>query len=302
MGDMDQGIKRLLQTYPQDLLTVAFPDGDPLYLGPVATDVAMEPQLITDTLQRARVYGEECIIDWEAEAYPSAEMPRRCFEYGTRTDTIHRVPVLSVVLFLQPKGNAPQSPYVRTLGPITIATWHFQSIEMYKLRGSDILRSGLIGLLPLVPFMADRSLEIIAEAAEVIKEQVSDAVQFQTLEGMLSVFGTRLFGRGAIDPIMRRLGMNFDIMAESPLFQEWANAAEARGEQKGLREGMREIVRRSLEVRFGPLDPATLAAVNAASDDSLVAVNLQIATASLDEIRARLTQAPAASTDTPSQP
>lgn len=199
MGDMDQGIKQLLQTYPQDLLTVAFPDGDPAYLGPVATDVAMGPQLITDTLHRARVYGDECIVDWEAEAYPSAEMPRRCFEYGTRADTLHGLPVLSVVLLLQAKGKPPQSPYIRKIGPLTIATWHFQSIEVYKLRGRDILNGGLIGLLPLVPFMADRSLEIVAEAAETIKEHVANKDQFENLEALLAVFGTRFFGRGAID-------------------------------------------------------------------------------------------------------
>ncbi len=295
-------MKGLLQAYPQDMLTVAFPDGDPQYLGPVTTDVAMAPQLVTDTLHHVRIYGAECLINWEAEAYPSAEMPRRCFAYGSRADILHALPVLFVVLFLQPKGKVPQSPYVRKIGPLTIATWHFQSIEVYKLRGSDILSSGLIGLLPLVPFMADRSLEMVAEAARVTKEQVAEPTQFQNLEALLAVFGTRFFGRGAIDPIMRRLAMSTEIIGESPLYQYWVSTAEARGREEGLNEGMRDLVRRSLVIRFGSLDQAAIDAVNAADEDTLIAVNLQIGTASLDEIRARLAQAPATGTDTPSHP
>ena len=290
MGDMDQGIKQLLQLHPQDLLTVAFPDADPLYLGPVETDVAMAPQLITDTLQRARVYGEECIIDWEAEAYPSAEMPRRCFEYGARTDTLHGLPILSLVLLLQPKGNAPSSPYIRKIGPITVATWHFQNIEVYKLKGRDILKDGLIGLLPLVPFMADRSLEIIEEAAGMIKDRVPDKEDFENLEALLGVFGAKFFDATSVKAIMGRFKVSLDIMGDSPLLQELFDLRELKVR--------REDIRLILENRFGSLNADLIHAIDTAELATLRALFQQTLTATLDEIRAKLMHAPTATSET----
>lgn len=100
--------------------------------------------------------------------------------------------------------------------------------------------------------------------------------------------------------------MSTEIIGESPLYQYWVSTAEARGKEQGLNEGihegMRDLVRRSMEVRFGVLDQATTDAINAADENTLIAVNLQIGTASLDEIRARLVQRPATGTDTPSHP
>ena len=315
MGDMDQGIKRLLQLRPQDILTIAFPDAHAEYLGPLATDVAMEPQLITDVLQRARLYGEECAVDFEAEAYPSAEMPRRCFLYGARIDIIHNLPVLSVVLLLQPGGTVMQPPYQRSIGPIPIATWHFQNIEVYRLQGRDILNAGMVSLMPLVPFMADRSLALVEEAARAIQAQVPDKQLVEDLESMLAVFGAKFFGQDAMRSLMGRLTMSFDIMNESPLFREWMADAEekgiargeARGEAKGLStglakgelSGLQRSMRLILASRFGTLDPDLLAAIDAADTTTLEAAIAQSATDSLDQIRASLQQP---STNTSQQP
>ena len=300
MGDMDQGIKRLLQLRPQDILTIAFPDAHAQYLGPLATDVAMEPQLITDVLQRALLYGIECAIDIEAEAYPSAEMPRRCFAYGARIDIIYNLPVLSVVLLLQPGGSVAPPPYQRSIGPIPIVTWHFQNIEVYRLNGRDILNAGMISLMPLIPFMADRSLALIEEAARAIQEQIPDKELAEDLESMLAVFGAKFFGTETMRSLMRRLAMSFDIMKESPLFQEWmAEATEMglqRGVERGMQQGMqqgvlqakRDDMRLLLEKRFGPLDPLLIAAIETANLDKLNAVFIDAISDSLDQIRARL--------------
>jgi hypothetical protein len=159
MADMDQGIKRLLQLRPQDFLNIAFPDAQAEFLGPLETDVAMEPQLITDVLHRARLYGVECAVNFEAQASFASDVPRRMYKYGTRVDGIYDLPVISIVLILQVGGSTPHSPYVRSVGPLQIAAWHFHHIEVYRLIGRDIIEAGMISLMSLVPFMADRSVE-----------------------------------------------------------------------------------------------------------------------------------------------
>jgi hypothetical protein len=303
MGDIDQGVKRLLQLRPQDYLTLAFPNAQPEYLGPLEIDVAMEPQLITDILHRVRLYGVECVVNFEAQAQPDAEMPRRMFKYGARVDIIQDLPVLSVVLIVEPGGKVPPSPYTRTVGPIPILTWHFQNIEVYRLNGRDIINGGMISLMPLVPFMADRSEALFEDAAKTIHGSVGDAAQIESLEGILAAFGARFFGTETVKAIYGRLHMSnslTDLFLTSPLTQEFLAQAKAEGEAKGkaegeakgkaegMLEGMRELLRLSLEQQFGTLAPAILDALNQADRNTLIGIQMHLATLTLDDLRARL--------------
>jgi hypothetical protein len=74
--------------------------------------------------------------------------------------------------------------------------------------------------------------------------------------------------------------MNTSIMDESPLFQEW--------KERVAREGAREAARIVLESRFGPLDPAFVAALDAADTATLRALMPYLATETLEQLRARL--------------
>lgn len=110
MPDMDQGIKRLIQTHPADVLALTLPGAD--YLGTLPVDVAAEPRLALDTLLRVRYKGIECAVDLEAEARARPDMGWRLFEYGARATIVTGLPVLSVVLWLEPGGVPPPSPFV----------------------------------------------------------------------------------------------------------------------------------------------------------------------------------------------
>lgn len=106
MAEMDQGIKRLLQTHPADVLAFAVPGAE--YLGTMPIDVATEPQLVLDTLLRVRYQGVECAVDLEAEAHPQRDIGRRCFEYGSRASIVTGLPIISVVLWLEANGTPPR--------------------------------------------------------------------------------------------------------------------------------------------------------------------------------------------------
>ena len=73
MADMDQGIKRLIQMHPADILSLGVPAAE--YVGPLPVDVATEPQLTLDMLMRARFEGADCAVDLEAEARPRGHRP-----------------------------------------------------------------------------------------------------------------------------------------------------------------------------------------------------------------------------------
>ena len=176
MAEMDQGIKRLIQTHPRDILAFAVPEAE--YLGTLPVDVAAERQLVLDSLLRVRIEGVECAVDIEAEADPDKEMGQRLYEYGSRVHTTTGLPVISVVLWLQSGGKRPTSPYRVRVGRRRIVDWYFEGIALYDIPAQSLLERGITGLLPLVPFCRDGgTLEAIERAAELVKTQATASEQ-----------------------------------------------------------------------------------------------------------------------------
>jgi hypothetical protein len=280
MAEMDQGIKRLLQTHPGDVLELAFPGMR--YLGPLPTDVATEPQLVLDTLFRVRFQGEECAINVEAQSTGDPAMPRRCFEYGARASTAHDLPVLSAVVWLRRPRPAARSAYVMRVGTYRQATWRVKNIEIYRLAASEVVAAGTLGLLPLVPFMRGADEPTIESAARAIqrRERAAEPGLPGDMVSLLAAFTALFHGEDAARALVRRMLMNTDILDESPLIQSIKRDART--------EALREAVRPALEARFGPLDEALAAALGAADEAALRAVIANVATDTLDQLRARL--------------
>ena len=290
MADMDQGIKRLIQTHPADVLALALPDAE--HLGVLTTDVAAEPQLILDTLQRIRYQGVECAANIEAEARPRPDMPRRCFEYGARASIIHGLPIISIVLWLEPGGAIPTSPYELRAGDRLIATWHFIGIEVYRLRAADLLARGQVGLLPLVAFTDDgKSLATVETVAQVVQQRASSK-DVAELELLLALFSARALGTETVLQLIRRLFVNTEILEESPLYhylvQKATEQGMAQGMAQGEERGLREGVLTALSIRFGDPAAGIAQAISVADRETLRAILLNAATDTLAQVRERL--------------
>jgi len=278
VAEMDQGIKRLLQTHPADVLAFAVPGAE--YLGTMPVDIATEPQIVLDTLLRVRYQGVECAVDLEAEARPQRDIGRRCFEYGSRASVVTGMPIISVVLWLEANGTPPVSPYTLWAGDRLLATWHYIGIELYKLRSADLFTTGLVGLLPLVPFTRDGgSMSVIERAAEIVKQR-AQAAEVSELAGLLAVFAGRRFEDEAILAMMRRLFMSTEIVEKSSVYQAW------------MARAWRDAVTLVLGGRFGELPFDLTQAIATADREHLQDVLAHAATDTLDELRARLGPTP----------
>src|SRR5579859_802035 len=311
MAEMDQGIKRLIQTHPQDILAFVVPEAE--YLGTLPVDVATERQLVLDSLLRVRIEGIECAVDVEAEASPQPDVAKRLYEYGSRVQTTMDLPVISVVLWLQSGGKRPTSPYQVQVGQRRIVDWYFSGIALYDTPAQMLLERGIAGLLPLVPFCRDGgTLDVIERAADLVKAQLADAEAVE-LDTLLAVFGARFVGTAPMLAMIRRLFMSTDILETSPLYQEWVGKAREEGKAQGIEqgreqgieqgreqgreqgkaEGMREAVLVVLRNRFGELAPSLVHAISSAALAQLQDVLAHVATESLEQITARLGQPPA---------
>jgi predicted transposase YdaD len=202
------------------------------------------------------------------------------------------LPVISVVLWLEPNGAIPSSPYELRAGSRLLATWHFVGIPLFEVPAETLFARGLVGLLPLVPFTREgRDLQVIERAAEAVKERASPA-EVSELESLLAVFATRTFGADEMRALMRRIFMSTEIIETSALYQEWIQKGRAEGraegEAAGRAAGVREAALVLLRARFGEVAPDIEQALGQTGTEGLEALLPHLAAETLPEIRARL--------------
>ncbi len=293
MPEMDQGVKWLVQHRPQDVLSLPIPKVD--YLGPLPAEIAA-PQLIMDTLLRVRYKGIECAMDIEAEARPEPDIGSRLCDYAARVRGATGLRVISVVLWLQPHGKPPESPYKMYVEDLLLGTWAFWGIEVYELEADALLTRGLLGLLPLIPFTHNGDNEVAIERAAFDIYEQAPAEQKADLEALLGTFGSRAIGNAAMKAILGRLPMSIDLVKTSPLYQEWTDEALQEGlrigREEGREEGQREALRQSilsiLRQRFAAIPPEVDVALAQADLATVQAVLDHAVSDSLEQIRERL--------------
>ncbi len=286
MAEMDQGIKRLLQAHPQDMLSLALPGAE--YIEALPVDVATEPQLVLDTLLRVRYQGVICAVDIEAEAIPRDSIAQRLHEYGARAMFVTRLPVISVVLWLEPGGIAPVSPYQVRVGDRPITDWHFIGIKLYELPAETLLDGGLPGLLPLIPFTSGGAdLSVIERTAELVQKRAS-ANEAEILESLLFVFAARDFDASVLLAMMRRLQMSTEIIEKSAFYQEALAKGIEQGIEQGKAAGLRDAILVILRARFGEPASDLTQALGAAHSEALEDVLRHALDETLDQVRVRL--------------
>ncbi len=297
MGEVDQGIKFLLQVDASNMLAHVVPG---LHIErPLPSEVTASPQLLPDTLFRGTYQGVPCIIDLEVQLHGDPDMPRRMYEYAARISTQYKEPVLSVVLWLEKgRGAIPEPLYAVWIGGFLVGTWSYISIKLFEVPARDIISSGVIGLLPLVPFTRDVDLHVVEDAARTVLSQAPP--QTNELESVLALFGARNYGVDPILDLFRRIGMNTEIIEQSPLFQMLTQKvvdqakfeAKAEGKAEGVEEGklagMRALAVVLLEAHFGALDAEVHAAINTADAAKMQEIVLHFDKESLEQLRQRL--------------
>jgi len=272
VGDMDQAMKRLVHLRGSDLLALAVPGA--VFKRLLPTEPAAEPQLMLDSLILVEVDTEECLVDLEFQTDVDKTMPRRMFEYGARASIVQGKPVISVVIWLEKgKGQVPASPYQMQAGRYKLATWPFLSLELYKYPASDTIKSGGLGVLPLVPFMQGANEQAVEQAMRRVREEAPPEQSIE-LASLLAVFIDRRQGTDLALKILRRFGMASDILKQSGLVKPL------------LAEEDQEMARAALEGRFGQLDEEIIQALAVA--DKATLLDLLRNVDSLEQLRTRL--------------
>ncbi|HEU5368276.1 MAG TPA: hypothetical protein VFU69_07420, partial [Ktedonobacterales bacterium] len=271
------------------------------------------------TLHRIRYHGVECAANIELQAALDTAMPRRLYEYGSRASIVHKLPIISIVLWLHTRGAPPRSPYELRAAELLIATWHFHNIEVRKLSASAMITSGPLGLLPFIPFMQGADEARIEQAMRRVKSQ-APAAQIEPLAFIMAVFTAQVnHDADLARAIIRRVFMSFDIFKDSPLYQEIIQEAAREAAEKAREDATREATEKAreaaekaaqeaaekareaatreakidatriaLEGRFGALSEDMGQALNTAGEPTLTAILAHISSDTLAQVRERL--------------
>jgi predicted transposase YdaD len=140
------------------------------------------------------------------------------------------LPVYSCVIYLKNHASVPRSPFTKGLpNGEEVVRFHYRSIELGKLVAGELLQTGLVGLLPLLPLTQDGARR------EVVEEMISGLVSAEKTESLW--IGYALASKVMDDDLKwlkRRFAMLEDILRDTPLYQE----VLAEGMEKGLEEGL----------------------------------------------------------------
>jgi hypothetical protein len=278
MAEKDQGAKAIIQLRPADFIHQVPPDAE--YQGPLEIDVATEPQIVLDTLYGIRYHGIDCAINFEAQASYDKDMPQRLFEYGSSVMRVHKLPVISVVLWFQGGGTVPESPYTIWVDDIPVGSWYFHNVRMQDLSAPDMITSGPLGLLPFVPFMQGADAQLAEQAMRRVKEQAPEE-ETETLAFVLAVFIAQVYKSDALArAIVRRVFMSTDLFRDSPLIQSILKEERL--------QNTRELAQTALEGRFQTLSADILQALGTADEATLKAIVAHVSSDTLEQVRARL--------------
>ena len=165
-------MKLLVRQDPQSLVSFLAPGA--VFKGMEDRELQAAPSVTSDTLYRITWQEEQVILHAEFQLNHDPEMGQRLWHYNALTHIHTKLPVYSVVIYLQEdKKPVVQSPYVIWLpnGKPT-QRLDFDTIKLWEVEPEAIEQTGLVGLLPLLPLTKsgqnrENVLRMIAKLKEV---------------------------------------------------------------------------------------------------------------------------------------
>src|SRR6266581_9645821 len=223
----DDAMKKLVGGNPQDLVSWVIPGAQ--FGKQLPFELSVE-NIYADGLLQVSLDGKEFLAHIEFQSSYDGHIGERLLEYNVLASRqYHYIPVYSCVIYLKNHSSVPHSPFLRELpNGEEVVRFHYRSIELGKLVAGELLQTGLVGLLPLLPLTKDGARR------EVVEEMISGLISAEKTESLW--IGYALASRVLKDDLKwlkRRFTMLEDILRDTPVYQE----VLAEGEEKGIKEG-----------------------------------------------------------------
>jgi len=212
-----------------------------------------------DALLETTANGQQMLLHIEFQAYNDTTMAERLLLYNVLAREVHKLPVLSCVVYLLKDGVVPQSPLRLTIPTgQNILEFHFESIEMGELNPEDILSMQSVALIPLLPLTkggASRE-EIVRMFAELNKQQGQSEAQTTELALIGYTLASLVLNKKNnvdLEWLVRRFREMHDILRDTPIYQEILLEGREEGREEGRLENSKHILRTLTQNRFPAL-------------------------------------------------
>ncbi len=252
--------------------------------GPVSV-IDSEVSTVTSEVDKVfKIDGSEpYLVHIEIQSGPDADMPWRMNHYNVLVAKDGKYPVLSVLVLLRRSAEVKDltgfhERSVRGFGLVSL--FRYPIVRVWELDAESIL-TGELSLLPLAP-LADIPEESIPDVFRRIDDRVMRETETSTacmiMVSTLLLAGMRLERERILEMMRRYSSMN--LLQESSFYQMLLEEGEKKGLQKGVLAA-REMLLDLVEARFGAIDPAFRASIEAIDDlDTLKRMSKKIMTVS----------------------
>ena len=273
MAEYDAISKRLIQTYPKDIVYFTLGRDDIEVRAILETEQPKVEMHRTDSLILVRIDGEEALVHTEFQTTDSTDtpMPIRMAGYKIRIIEQYGLPVYSFVIYLRPNaGRRDKGRFIQRL-PGHRFFVQYKVIRLSEIEGQDIVAGGHHGLLPFAPLMKRpagmASEEWLRQCVRRTDDVSLDHATKVDFLGGLALLSGLVYEPSTITSIISQEGLMDAIMRESSFAQYLKEQGIEQGIERGVRERAIEDILEVLEVRFGLIPAHPFAAPIAAIDD-----------------------------------
>ncbi|MGH9463297.1 MAG: Rpn family recombination-promoting nuclease/putative transposase [Vicinamibacteria bacterium] len=209
---------------------------------------------------------EVVLVHVEVQSRPEKDLAKRMFEYYALLWLRHRVPVFSIVLYLQGGKGLVDEKYQQSLFGREILRFRFASVGLARLRAKEYLGSGPLGVA-LAALMSRTGYRDPA----LLRHQMLRWVMTSGLDArkLLLVNIIETYFKLSDDEQRRfeRLLARKEFRTVQEVKETWLDRARGEGRKEGREagviQGKRETLLRLLTAKFGSLRPDTIAKVAA---------------------------------------
>jgi len=253
MAEFDVVSKHLIHTYPADFARFALQHDDLEVLDVIDTEQPTVEAHRTDSLIRVRIDGQEVLVHHEFQTTDSdPPMPYRMVGYIGRGIQQHRLPILSLVIYLRPDaGRTDPGYYLQEQHGFRILV-QYKVIRLIEIDGQRILDAGSAGLLPFAPLMQPP----VGVDDEAWLRQCVNRAQAVPMDEALKV--SYLVDLAILSGLVYKSETIRTIIAEETMYESSiVQYFTEKGIEQGSRERAVEDLLDVLEIRFavGAADP-----------------------------------------------
>jgi predicted transposase YdaD len=212
--------------------------------------------LKADLVHRIRYKCLLTILNLELQTKDKPDLLLRLLQYHVALYEKHRVPVISVILYLfQTAVKLP--PYQLKCADETLLTFHYKVICLWELNAQSIVKNHILSLYTLLPAMQGAKPDLLKQALEEIVQTYSrheigsHILRFHRIMWRSQTMSYQ--DKLEIEEALYTQYQFDEFIDENPVVLERIARGEARGKIEGKIEGLQEAILNTLYIRFSAL-------------------------------------------------